>query len=45
MINLDWWSLGVQLHFTFALVRLKDGKAQAELRDWVGQHSPHRAFR
>ena len=44
MINLDWESLGSPMRRTFALVRIQDGKSRCELRQWVGQHSPHRAF-
>ncbi len=44
MINLDWRGLGRQFCLTFAFVRIKDGKAECELRHWVGEHSPHRGF-
>jgi UDP-2,3-diacylglucosamine pyrophosphatase LpxH len=44
MINLDWRSIGQQFCLTFAFIRIKDGKAQCELRHWVGEHSPHKAF-
>jgi hypothetical protein len=45
MINLDWRHLGQQFSLSFALIRIKDGKARAELRHWVGEYSPHRPFR
>jgi UDP-2,3-diacylglucosamine pyrophosphatase LpxH len=45
MINLDWRHLGQQYSLTFALVVIEDGKSRAELRHWVGEHSPHRVFR
>ena len=44
MINLDWRSLGQQFCLTFALVKIKDGQSQSELRHWVGEYSPHRMF-
>jgi UDP-2,3-diacylglucosamine pyrophosphatase LpxH len=45
MINLDFRSLGQQQFcLTFALIRIRDGKAQSELRHWVGEYSPHRIF-
>lgn len=45
MINLDLRSLGrSQYSLTFAFVRIKDGQAQADLRYWVGEHSPHKVF-
>jgi UDP-2,3-diacylglucosamine pyrophosphatase LpxH len=44
MINLDWRSIGQQFCLTFAFVRIRDGKSQCELRQWVGEHSPHKAF-
>jgi UDP-2,3-diacylglucosamine pyrophosphatase LpxH len=44
MINLDWRSIGRQEMRTFALVHIKDGVAQCELRQWVGEHLPHRRF-
>jgi UDP-2,3-diacylglucosamine pyrophosphatase LpxH len=45
MINLDWRHLGQQYSLTFALIQIEDGKARCELRHWVGEQSPHRAFR
>ena len=34
MINLDWRSLGQQYALTFAWVRIVDGQARCELRQW-----------
>jgi UDP-2,3-diacylglucosamine pyrophosphatase LpxH len=45
MVNVDWRSIGRQQYcLTFALVRLADGKAECDLRQWVGEHSPHKVF-
>jgi UDP-2,3-diacylglucosamine pyrophosphatase LpxH len=44
MINLDWRSIGQQFCLTFAFIQIQDGKAQCELRQWIGEHSPHKAF-
>lgn len=44
MIFLDWKNLGQQLRLTFALVELDQGKARCDLRQWVGEHSPHKVF-
>lgn len=44
MINLDWRGMGRQFCLTFAFVRIRDGKSECELRNWVGEHSPHRTF-
>lgn len=44
MIQVDWQGLGQQFRRTFALIRIKDGKADCELRQWVGEHSPHQPF-
>ena len=44
MIQLDWRGLGQQIRRTFALIHLKDGTARCELRQWVGEHSPHSVF-
>lgn len=45
MINLDWRSLGrPQYSLTFAFVKIHEGEAQCDLRQWVGEHSPHRVF-
>lgn len=46
MINLDWRSIGKDYALTFALVRLRPGqRAEAELRHWIGEHSPHQVLR
>ena len=44
MINLDWRSIGQQYCLTFAFIRIRDGKSQCELRQWVGETGPHKAF-
>ena len=44
MINLDWRGLGQTFRRTFAYVHIKDGKAQCELRQWIGEHGPHKIF-
>lgn len=45
MINLDWRNFGRQQYcLTFALIRIEQGKSQCDLRNWVGEYSPHRIF-
>jgi UDP-2,3-diacylglucosamine pyrophosphatase LpxH len=44
MINLDLRSLGQQFCLTFAFVRIQNGKSECELRQWIGEQSPHRGF-
>ena len=44
MINLDWRGLGQQYCLTFAFIKISKGKAHCELRQWHGEHAPHRAF-
>lgn len=44
MINLDWRSIGQQFCLTFAFIRIREGKSQCELRQWVGEHGPHKVF-
>lgn len=44
MINLDFRGLGQQFHRTFALIKIRDGVARADLRQWMGEQSPHQAF-
>src|SRR6185312_11876590 len=45
MINLDWRSIGQQFCLTFALVRITaEGQSQCELRQWMGEHNPHKSF-
>ena len=44
MINLDLRSLGQQYCLTFAFIRIANGQSQCELRQWVGEQSPHKSF-
>ena len=45
MINLDLRNLGQSTKLTFALVQYDEqGRPQASLQEWVGHHTPHRAF-
>jgi predicted phosphodiesterase len=45
MVNLDFRSLGQQqFNLTFALIKIREGQSQCELRSWVGEYSPHRVF-
>lgn len=44
MINLDWGGLGQQIRRTFALIRYIDGRPQCDLRQWMGEAKPHKAF-
>lgn len=44
MIDLDWRAIGRSFRRTFAYIRIRDGEVQADLRHWVGEHSPHQAF-
>ncbi len=44
MINLDWRYLGTQIRRTFAYIDIEDGQIKSELRQWVGEHSPHQTF-
>ena len=44
MINLDWRSIGQQFCLTFAFIRIEGEKSQCELRQWMGEHSPHKRF-
>jgi UDP-2,3-diacylglucosamine pyrophosphatase LpxH len=45
MINLDLRNFGQPpFCLTFALVSIRDGHAKCELRNWVGEYSPHRVF-
>lgn len=44
-VNLDWRTMGSHALKTFAVLRLAEGAAaQAELRQWVGESGPHKAF-
>ncbi|MBI2712500.1 MAG: metallophosphoesterase [Bdellovibrio sp.] len=45
MINLDLRNIGQQFCLTFAFVRISDGKANCELRQWMGETIPHKNFR
>ena len=44
MLDLDLRVLGQQTQKNFALIRIRDGKIDCELRQWVGEHSPHKIF-
>ena len=44
MVNLDWKSFGQQPTRTFAFVHFQDGKAEGELRHWVGLQRPHQIY-
>lgn len=44
MINMDWRGLGQQFRLTFALVRLREGEAFCDLRQWQGESRPHSVF-
>jgi len=44
MINLDFARIGQQFALTFAFIRLKDGESHCELRQWVGEHNPHKIY-
>lgn len=44
MINLDFRSIGSQIMRTFALVHIKADRTECDLRQWVGEHSPHKVF-
>lgn len=44
MINFDFRMLGQQSRRTFAYMEFSEGKARCELRQWVGEHSPHKLF-
>ena len=45
MINLDLRNIGQQYCLTFAFVRFTEGKYHCELRQWMGEASPHKVFR
>lgn len=45
MVNLDWRNIGQQFCLTFAFVKIKGNQSECELRQWVGEHSPHKPFR
>ncbi len=44
MINMDWRGMGQQFRLTFALIRLKEGRAHCDLRQWQGESRPHSVF-
>ena len=44
MINMDWRGLGQQFRLTFALIRLREGEAFCDLRQWQGESRPHSVF-
>lgn len=44
MINLDWSGLGQHLRRTFAYVEISGMESRCELREWVGEYSPHQTF-
>ena len=44
MINLDLRNLGQQYCLSFAFIKIENGKAECDLRHWIGEHSPHRSF-
>jgi len=44
MINVEWEGIGQQFCKTFALVHIRDGKAECDLQHWVGEHGPHKSF-
>ncbi len=44
MINMDWRGIGQQFRLTFAYIRIRDGEAHSDLRQWVGEHRPHVVF-
>lgn len=45
MINLDFRNLGQNSKLTFAHIEFSDeAMAKAQLREWVGEHRPHRPF-
>ncbi len=44
MIHLDLRNLGPKISLTFAFIRIQGKEAHAELREWLGEQSPHRSF-
>ncbi len=44
MINLDWSGLGQHLRRTFAYVEIQGNQSNCELREWVGEYTPHQSF-
>jgi UDP-2,3-diacylglucosamine pyrophosphatase LpxH len=44
MIQLDFRGLGQSYMRTFAFIKIRNGKARCELRQWVGESGPHKMF-
>ena len=44
MVNLDYRGLGQQMRRTFALVTIDGDEARCDLRQWIGEISPHQLF-
>lgn len=44
MINMDWRGVGQQFRLTFAYIRIRDGQAMCDLRQWQGEPRPHAVF-
>ena len=44
MVYLDFSGIGMAQKRPFAFIHIQDGKARCELRQWVGEASPHRLF-
>ena len=44
MINMDWRSIGQQFCLTFAFIQSDGDHSTCELRQWSGDHLPHRSF-
>lgn len=44
MVNLDFRGIGGQVRRTFAFLHFFDGSVRCELRQWMGDHSPHALF-
>jgi UDP-2,3-diacylglucosamine pyrophosphatase LpxH len=44
MVNLDYRGLGQSVRRTFAWVKIEDGRAKCDLRQWNGFHYPHQVF-
>ena len=45
MINLDWRMIGQQFCLTFAHIKILGQHSECELRQWIGDQSPHKVFR
>jgi hypothetical protein len=44
MVYLHWRGMQQEVKRSFALIEIKDGVARCELRQWVGEHNPHKFF-